>query len=153
MFCINKMNHLEKVMGLVDDFKESIGDKNYLEITTNLQKVFDIYSSIYQITFVYVKFIHLEVNSYVAKPISDKKILVLSQEEITAIQDGLEETKNWLNLHPCNEVFARILKTMSVLENFEMIGVPDLENSDNDEILDVEISMKKSLVVTNLTKI
>ena len=152
MFCINKMNHLEKVMGLVDDFKESIGDKNYLEITTNLQKVFDIYSSIYEITFVYVKFIHLEVNSYVAKPISDKKILVLSQEEITAIQNGLKEHQGWLDLHPCNEIFSRILQNINFLENFEMIGVPDLQNSDN-EILDVEISMKNSIIITNLTKI
>ena len=146
------MNHLQTVMETIDEIKQNINDDVYVNILTNLKKAFDIYSNLYECTFVYIKYIHLDVNNYVAKPQISKKILVLSQEEITAIQDGLKEHQGWLDLHPCNEIFSRILQNINFLENFEMIGVPDLQNSDN-EILDVEISMKNSLVVTNLTKI
>ena len=153
---LERMNNLKMLMEEIDAIKEEIGDNKYLELSNQLQCIFNQYENIYEVSFITTKFVHADINQFLAKPVLKKQLLLISTEEQTILQEGLRENNNWLSLHRCQEKYSRILGLINYTDNHELIGVPDFENTEcclEKSPTDVEIVVSNSLIVVNIQKI
>ena len=132
---------LQNTQNILDEAKEQITEKIYLDLSDSLKKVFDIKpQNIYRVTFLFNQYKKLQVDYYEDEFKTINTIVEICNDEYDVASLSIKEKNVYVCLGGC--LHARLLASMPD---------PYINYSDDDEC--DRIIFRPSFIITKITKI